>query len=92
MGDLVEREGPAPRLEQPGLGGLHPVEERPTAQRFWGAVCPWEGLRLQQVRCGCSPESGPTLEKFTENCLPWEGPHGLTGEGLLSRSSGRQSR
>ena len=35
-------------------------------------------------------ESGPTLEKFVENCLPWEGPHGAAGEGLLSLSSARK--
>ena len=28
----------------------------------------------------CSPWEGLTLEKFVEDCLLWEGPHGGAGE------------
>lgn len=44
-------------------------------------------------RCGwaAARESGPTLGKFTESCLPWEGPHSLMGEGLFFWRGGRKS-
>lgn len=50
--DLVDRKGPACRLEQPILGGLYPME-RKMSQQFWEDNLPVVEFTLQQVWFGC---------------------------------------
>ncbi|TRZ17899.1 hypothetical protein HGM15179_009228 [Zosterops borbonicus] len=77
VGDLVERGPLLPSWSSLSLEDCTPWKNDPHHISFGRtAAC----------------ESGPMLEKFIENCLLWEGPHSVAGEGLLSWSSGRKPR
>ncbi|KAJ7421676.1 hypothetical protein BTVI_17057 [Pitangus sulphuratus] len=45
----------------------------------WQDCTLWKEPILEQFMKNRSPQEGVMLEKFMENCLPWERPH--TGEG-----------
>lgn len=64
-------------LEQPVLGGLHPMEGDPHLEQFLKNYSLWEGFML---------------EKFLENCFLYKIPHGGAGEGLLRKKEQQRLR
>ncbi|KAM9590860.1 uncharacterized protein ACIBXB_005909 [Morphnus guianensis] len=76
-------------------GGCDAMEIPHWSRFLAGPVTPWIGPTLElsipeglhpverthagAVRGELQPVEGPTLEKFVEDCLPWEGPHAGAG-------------
>ncbi|XP_056338144.1 uncharacterized protein LOC130248418 [Oenanthe melanoleuca] len=68
VGDPVKRGGPDSRLEQPVLGGLHPMERETHTAAVLGGLC-----AHGRGSHAAAHDILATLEKVTESCLPWEG-------------------
>lgn len=81
----IEERALASKLEQPILKGLHPMDEWLTAllERLFahGRDSHCSSLGRTDARTIWA-----MLEKFMENCLSWETPHGTAGERLPSQS------
>ncbi|KAF4803634.1 hypothetical protein TURU_014449 [Turdus rufiventris] len=90
VGDLEKRSPLLPGWSSLSLEDCTPRNSDPHHSNLGGLCAHGKDSCCSSFGRTAAHEIGLTLEKFMENCLPYEGPHVLTGEGLLSQSSGRK--
>ncbi|XP_050842405.1 uncharacterized protein LOC127060983 isoform X1 [Serinus canaria] len=86
-----EERGPLlPGWSSLSLEDCTPWKSDPHHSSLGGLLAHGESSHCNSFGRTAAHEIGTTLEKFMENRLWWEGPHGLTREGFLSLSSRRK--
>lgn len=65
------------QLQQSILRELHSTNKWPTSQQFWEDCLPVGGTLVAAVLARLLLMRLDTLEKFTENWIPWDGSHSI---------------